>query len=98
MTNEILPKNVLGKELPLWLTEINPTSIHEDSGLTPGLAQWAKDLALLWLWCRLATVAPIRPLDRELPYAVSKALKSGGGEAKLKYLLSCPSEHTQQRL
>ena len=27
-----------------WLT--NPTSIHEDVGLIPGLTQWAKDLAL----------------------------------------------------
>ena len=33
------------------------------------------DLALLWLWCRLAATVPIGPLAWEPPYAVGAALK-----------------------
>ena len=54
----------------------NPTRIHEDRSWIPGLTQWAKDPALLWLWCRLAPVAPNRPLAWKLPYVESAALKS----------------------
>ena len=37
----------------------NPSSIHENSGFIPGLAQGDQDPALLWLWCRTAAVALI---------------------------------------
>ena len=33
------------------------------------------DLALLWLWCRLAAITIIKPLALELPYAMGAALK-----------------------
>ena len=37
--------------------------------------QLGSDLALLWLWHRLAATALIRPLAWEPPYAVGEALK-----------------------
>ena len=46
--------------------EMNPTSIHEDVSLIPGLAQWAKDLvlapAVVWMaegaqiWCGIVSL------------------------------------------
>ena len=40
------------------------------------------DLAVLWLWCRLAALALIRPLAQELPYAAGAALKNKTNKKK----------------
>ena len=54
----------------------NLTRIHVNSGSIPALTQWAKDPALLWLWCRSPAAALIQPLAWELPYATGAAIKS----------------------
>ena len=44
----------------------NPTRIHEGGSSVSSLAQGIKDPAWLWLWCRQAATALIRPLPWEL--------------------------------
>ena len=43
------------------------------------------DLVLLWLWCRPAAAAPIRPLAWEPHYATSAALKKRQKKKRLWY-------------
>ena len=64
-------------------------------GSIPGLAQWVKDLVLLWLWCRLAATALIRPLAWEPPHAVGAALKSKKKERDLSPLLNTKTVTTR---
>ena len=68
--------------------ESNPTSIHDDDPWSPSVG-WGSSVALscgvgrrcsldlefLWLWCRPAAIALIRPLACELLYAAGVALK-----------------------
>ena len=68
-------KNQGSGSSPCGSAVTKPTNIHEDAGLIPGLGQRVKDLVLLWLWPRPATLAPIQALAWERPYATRAALK-----------------------
>ena len=55
-----------------------PRSVGQGSSIAMSCGvghRHGSDLALLWLWCRPAAVAPIRSLAWDLPYAVGTALK-----------------------
>ena len=48
----------------------------------------SSDLVLLWLWHRLAAIAPILPLVWELPYVMGMALRRKKKKKKKKKVLS----------
>ena len=74
------------EEFPLWLSRLK-TSLLSMRMRGRSLTQWDKDLscsaghrcssdmALPWLWPRLATAALIPPLAWELPYATDETKK-----------------------
>ena len=54
---------------------MNPTSIYEDVGLSPGLLSGLRIQCCCELWCTLAVAALIQTLAWELPYDAGSALK-----------------------
>ena len=61
-------------------------------GSIPSLAQWVKDLVLLWFWCRPAATAPIQPLALEPSYATGVASKKKKAKKKKEVTRKQPSE------
>ena len=55
---------------------VSISGLRSDIAMICGVGQRRSlGLALFWLWCRLAAVAPIGPLAWELPYAAGAAQK-----------------------
>ena len=58
--------------MTLWVQYLASLSVAMSCGVG---RRHSSDLALLWLWCRPAATAPIRPLAWEPPYATGAALE-----------------------
>ena len=60
--------------------------------------RFGSDLALLWLWCRLAATAPIRPLAWELPYDTPASLKKTKRQKTCTYIYDVSSKKLKLKL
>ena len=90
---------VVVQQKQIWLVSMRmwfdpwPRSVCQGSGFVVSCGvghRWGLDPALLWLWHRPATVAPIQPLAWELPYAEGVGLKSKKQGKKKKKKVHCP--------
>ena len=68
-THKLIMKISKAGEFHCGLRVMNPTSIHENTGLIPGSG------IAIWLWHRPTAAALIRPLAWEPLYAENAALK-----------------------
>ena len=71
-------------QLVSMMMQVQSLSLLSGSGICGVGSTHSSDPTLLWLWCRLATVALIWPLAWELPYATSTTLKSKKRKKKKK--------------
>ena len=71
---------------------INLTGIQADAGCRRG-----SDPVVLWLWCRPAAAALIRPLARELSYAACMALKRKRETVRLIFCRQFPRKREGMR-
>ena len=70
------------KQIRLGTMRLQVRSLASLNGLRTSIAvssgvghRCGSDPSLLWLWCRPAATAPIKPLAWEPPYAMGAALK-----------------------
>ena len=84
---------VVTQQKQIWLasTRIQVWSLASLSGCCGGVGRRGSwDPILLWLWRRPAAKAPIRPLTREPPHAVSVALKKKDQKKRQLKVLQIP--------
>ena len=72
LTNPTRNHEVAGS-VPALAQWVNDPAFAVSCGV--GRRRSSSDPVLLWLWCRLAATAPIRPLAWEPPYATGAALE-----------------------